>query len=86
MELKRDEVLYWTLDRRDYGAPGDTVDLTVPFRVITEYCEQNYENRYPEACTVLLDAHSFKADFGGSYSVTITGDKANGYQATFEDP
>lgn len=84
--LKKDEVLYWTFNKQDYGDPEDTVNLTVRFRVITEYCDPNYESVYPEEYTILLDPLSFNADFGANYTVMITGDKVNGYQAVFEEP
>lgn len=79
--LKHDEVLHWTLSKQDYNNPADTVDLSIRFRVITEYCDPNYENNYPEEYTVLLDPISIRAAFGESYHITITGDKTKGYQA-----
>ena len=78
-DLKSNEVLYWLLHKQEYDNPKDTVDLSVRFRVITEYCDPNYENDYPEELTILLDAISFKADFGKDYHITITGDKESGY-------
>ena len=59
--------------------------LSVRFRVITEYCDPNYENDYPEEYTVLLDPISFNADFRETYHITITGDKENGYQASLDE-
>ncbi len=79
--LKRDELLYWTLSQEDYGNPGETVDLTLRFKVITEYCDPNYENIYPEELTMPLEEISWTADFGKNYDITITGDHDSGYQA-----
>ena len=73
--LKHDEVLYWTLSKQEYEYPAEIGNLSVRFRVITEYCDPNYENNYPEEYTVLLDPISVKAEFGGTYHITITGDK-----------
>ena len=84
--LKHDEVLYWTLNKREYDHPADTGELTIRFRVITEYCDPNYENIYPEEYVILLDPISINVGFGENYATTITGDKANGYQAVFEEP
>lgn len=84
-KLKHDEVLYWSLSKREYKAAADTVNLSVRFRVITEYCDPNYENQYPEEYTVLLDPISFQAEFGKTYHITITGDRESGYQATLDE-
>ena len=62
--LRHDDLLDWTLSKQDYGNPADSVNLSIRFRVITEYCEPNYESIYPEEYTVLLDPISFDADFG----------------------
>ena len=83
--LKHDEVLDWTLSKQEYENPAETVNLSVRFRVITEYCDPNYENDYPEEYTVLLDPISFNADFRETYHITITGDKENGYQASLDE-
>ncbi len=84
-DLKSNEVLSWSINKQDHNTTTDTVDLSVRFRVITEYCDPNYENDYPEEYTMLLDAISFKADFGKVYHITITGDKVNGYRAVLDE-
>ena len=83
--LKHDELLYWSFNKQEYGNPADTVNLAIKFKVITEYCDPNYENIYPEELTVPLDEISFKADFGETYFVTITGDKESGYKAELQN-
>ena len=83
--LKRNDVLDWSFDKQLYDHSADTVDLTVRFTVVTEYCDPNYENIYPEEYMVPMEALSFKANFGETYSITITGDKVNGYQAALND-
>ena len=84
-DLKSNEIVYWTLHKQEYENPADSVGLSVRFRVITEYCDPNYENDYPEEYTVLLDPISFNADFCETYHITITGDKENGYQASLDE-
>ena len=84
-DLKSNEVLYWSLHKQEYDNPADTVNLSVRFRIITQYCDPNYENNYPEEFTILLDTISFKADFGKDYHITITGDKESGYQAELDE-
>lgn len=79
--LKRNDVLDWTLSKQEYDNPTGPAPLTVRFRVITQYCDPNYENDYPEEYTMLLDPISLEADFGRDYYITITGDKESGYQA-----
>ncbi|MBQ9197950.1 MAG: hypothetical protein IJ662_08800 [Clostridia bacterium] len=83
--LKHDDVLYWTLNKQEYENPADAVNLSFRCGVITEYCDPNYENDYPEEYTVLLDPISFNVDFGETYHITITGDKENGYQAALDE-
>ena len=79
--LKRNDVLDWSFDKQFYENAGDTVDLTVQFTVVTEYCDPNYDNVYPEELQIPMDAITFKASFGETYYINITGDMANGYQA-----
>ena len=56
------------------------------FRIVTAYCDPNYETEYPEELTVALDPLSFAAAFGSEYAITITGDKAGGYRTALEQP
>lgn len=82
--LKHDDVLYWTFDKDLYKDLPDTIDLTLGFRVITEYCEPNFENIYPQEKTVYLEPISLPASFGNTYHITITGDNEHGYQAVHD--
>ncbi len=84
--LRRDSKDYWTIDKQFVEHPADTVSVTLRFRVVTEYFDPNYDNIYPEEYVEPMDAVSFTAEFGKSYSVTITGDRVNGYHAVLEDP
>ena len=75
-----DVIQVW--NRQDLNSVSDTVELSIRFRMITEYVEPNFENIYPEDMTELIDAPiSFHAQFGETYFMTITGDQASGYKA-----
>ena len=55
------------------------VELSIQFKIITEYVEPNFENIYPDNLIQSLEPISFKAQFGESYYFTITGDSISGY-------
>lgn len=79
-ELKHDEQLIWVWNREDLECSADVVNLSMQFRIITEYVDPNFENVYPDSLTRTLAPISFDARFGESYSFVITGDNMNGYQ------
>ena len=79
--IKRDEQLFYTLPRRAFDNPSDVENLSIQFTVVTEYFEPNFEEIYPEECTIPLDAISLNAEFGKAYSITIIGNRTNGYRA-----
>lgn len=69
----------------DFDNLSDIEDLTIKFTVITEYVDPNYDNIYPKEYTKIIETPIFlKAHYGESYSVTISGDKTNGYEAALE--
>ncbi len=74
-----DVVLVW--NKQELGSSSDAIELSIQFRLITEYVNPNYENIYPEDITEHLDAISWKAHFGETYFVTITSDEKRGYKA-----
>ncbi len=78
-----DNITVWK--QEELTSSSDTVELSIQFRIITEYVEPNYENIYPENLTKYLEEISFTAHFGESYFVTITGDKTDGYKAVLLD-
>ena len=84
-KLEKNELLYWTDSKNDIGIEENVVDYSIVFKIITEYCDPNYENIYPEEYTVMLNELSFTAEFGRAYSITITGDKLNGYEAVLNE-
>lgn len=82
--LKKDDCIYWPIERQNDEDIPDSVTLSMRFTVVTEYCEPNYENAYPEEYQIPMDAITFPAKFGASYSIRIMGDKTNGYRAVLE--
>ena len=83
--LKHDERLIWVWKREDLECSADVVNLSIQFRIITEYVDPNFENVYPDSLTRTLAPISFDACFGESYSFVITGDNMNGYQITLTE-
>ena len=78
IEVWNREQLLWNEEQLQYSA--DTIELSIQFRIITEYADPNYENIYPENLTKYLEKISFEAHFGEVYSFTITGDNISGYE------
>ena len=74
-----DNIVVW--NREELNLSSDTFELSMQFRIITEYVAPNYENVYPEDITKYMEPISWEAHFGESYCITITGDQTNGYQA-----
>ena len=69
------------LNKEELNNIADTFELSMQFRIITEYVAPNYENIYPDDITKYMEPISWEARFGESYCITITGDQTNGYQA-----
>ena len=78
--IKHDERLINVWNKEMLQCSADTVELSIQFRIITEYVDPNYENIYPENLTKYLEKISFEAHFGEIYSFTITGDNISGYK------
>ncbi len=78
--IKHNERLINVWNKETLQCSADTVELSIQFRIITEYVDPNYENIYPENLTRYLEKISFEAQFGEVYSFTITGDSIDGYQ------
>ena len=74
-----DNIVVW--NREELNHLSDSFELSMQFRIITEYVAPNYENVYPDDITKYLEPITWEAHFGESYFITITGDKTNGYQA-----
>lgn len=78
-----DVIVVWS--KEELAATSDVVELSIQFRIITEYVNPNYENVYPESITRYTNPLSLEVQFGKSYFVTITGDKTKGYTATLSN-
>ena len=74
-----DNIVVW--NKEELNTLSDIFELSMQFRIITEYVAPNYENIYPDDITRYMEPISWEARLGESYFITITGDKANGYQA-----
>lgn len=74
-----DNIVVW--NKEELHHLSDTFELSMQFRIITEYVTPNYENVYPDDITKYIAPISWEAHFGESYLITITGDKMNGYKA-----
>lgn len=69
-------------NKQELNTSSDSVDISLQFRIITEYVDPNYENIYPNNITKNIDVPiSWNAKFGEEYFVTITGDNQSGYTA-----
>ena len=74
-----DNIVVW--NQEELNLSSDPFELSMQFRIITEYVAPNYENVYPDDITKYMEPISWEAHFGESYCITITGDQTNGYQA-----
>ena len=74
-----DNIVVW--NKEELNTLSDTFELSMQFRIITEYVTPNYENIYPDDITKYMEPISWEARFGESYFITITGNKINGYKA-----
>ena len=80
--IKHNSDIIEVWNKQELNNSADTVELSISFRIITEYVNPNYENIYPEDITEYIDTPiSFQAHFGEEYFITITGDKESGYTA-----
>ena len=78
-----DNMIVW--NKEELNNPSDTFELSMRFRIITEYVAPNYENVYPDDITRYMEPIAWEAHFGESYYIAITGDKANGYRAVLNE-
>ncbi len=78
-----DNIVVW--NREELNHPAEPFELSMRFRIITEYVSPNYENIYPDDITKYMEPVSWEARFGESYFITITGDQTGGYQAVWNE-
>ena len=79
--IKHDSDIIVVWNKVELNTLSDTFELSMQFRIITEYVTPNYENIYPDDITKYMEPISWDANFGESYFITIIGDKTNGYKA-----
>lgn len=82
--IKHDSDNIVVLNKEELNNIADTFELSMQFRIITEYVAPNYENIYPDDITKYMEPISWEANFGEAYFITITGDKSTGYQAVLD--
>ena len=78
-----DNTVVW--NKEELNNISDSFELSMQFRIITEYMAPNYENIYPDDITRYLEPISWEAHFGESYFITITGDRTDGYKAVLNE-
>lgn len=83
--IKNYDNIVVVLNKQQLNSSSDAVELSMQFRIITEYVTPNYENIYPEDITRYADPISWEAQFGKSYYITVSGDKTNGYTAILNE-
>lgn len=74
-----DSIVVW--NREELNNISDPFELSMQFRVITEYVTPNFENIYPEDITKYAEPIAWEAGFGETYHITITGNRVDGYKA-----
>ena len=79
--IKRDSENIVVLNREELNQSYDSFELSMQFRVITEYVTPNFENIYPEDITKYAEPIAWEAGFGETYHITITGNRVDGYKA-----
>lgn len=85
--IKNNDLIIQPMSKQlDFDNLSDIEDLTIKFRIITEYVDPNYDNIYPEEYTKIIEPSiSLKAQYGEVYFIIISGDKTNGYKVTLEE-
>lgn len=74
-----DNIVVW--NREELNNISDPFELSMQFRVITEYVTPNFENIYPEDITKYAEPIAWEAGCGETYHITITGNRVDGYKA-----
>ncbi len=83
--IKHDDQIIHVWNKEELQVNSGPFDLSIKFRIITEYVEPNFENTYPEELTRVLNPIFLKADYGKIYDITITGDRINGYKVIINE-
>ncbi len=83
--LKHDDQIIHVWNKEALEGISGPLDLSIKFRIITEYVEPNFENTYPKELTRVLNPIFLKADYGQIYDLTISGDRINGYTVVINE-
>lgn len=83
--LKHDDQIIHVWNKDELQVSSDPLDLSIKFRIITEYVEPNFENTYPKELTRVLNPIFLKAEYGQVYDITISGDSINGYKVVINE-
>lgn len=83
--LKHDDQIIHVWNRDGLEGSSGPLDISIKFRIITEYVEPNFENTYPKELTRVLNPIFLKADYGHIYDLTISGDRINGYTVVINE-
>lgn len=67
--IKHDDQIIHVWNKDELQVSSDPLDLSIKFRIITEYVEPNFENTYPKELTKVLNPISLKADYGEVYDL-----------------
>ena len=78
--IKHNDNLTYSLSKQDFNNASDITDLTLTFKIVTEYVEPNYEDNYLASLSFTLTPVQINAHYGNTYHITITSDE-NSYQA-----
>lgn len=78
--IKHNDNLTYSLSKQDFNNASDITDLTLTFKIVTEYVEPNYEDNYLASLSFTLNPVQINAQYGNTYHITITSDE-NSYQA-----
>lgn len=78
--IKHNDNLTYSLSKQDFNNASDITDLTLTFKIVTEYVEPNYEDNYLASLSFTLNPVQINAHYGNTYHITITSDE-NSYQA-----
>ena len=78
--IKHNDNLTYSLSKQDFNNASDITDLTLTFKIVTEYVEPNYEDNYQASSIITLNPVQINAHYGNAYHITITSDE-NSYQS-----
>ena len=70
--IKHEDQIIHVWNKEELQVNSGPFELSIKFRIITEYVEPNFENIYPEELTRVLKPIVLKADYGEIYDITIT--------------